>query len=103
MTRCQAHENACVVWQAAIDKTCSSRNHFVLYAYFQCKESPECWDVFCSELCHLYCTLVKQTTPVSVVLWGDIGLHQTKSKIATVFGLGGQHFEGSRWGPSSTI
>jgi len=98
MTRCQAHENARGVWQAAIDETCSSRDHFVLYAYFQCKESPECWDVFCSELCHLYCTLVRQTTPVSVVLGGDIGLHQTKSKIATVFGPGGQHFEGSRWG-----
>ena len=34
------------------------------------------------------------------VLWRDIGLHQTMSKIATVFELGGQHFEGAKWGPS---
>ena len=80
MTRRQAHENVCDVWQAAIDETCSSRDHFVLYAYFQCKVFPNA-GMFLHKLCHLYYMLVRQTTPVSVVLLEDIGLHQTTQRL----------------------
>ena len=53
--------------------------------------NPQNAGMFLHKLCYLYCTLDGQTTPVSVVLLGDIGLHQTRLKIATDFGPGGQH------------
>ena len=52
----------------------------------KCKESPECWDVFLQRVVSLYCTLVKQTTPVSCGALGRHWFASAKSKIATVFG-----------------
>ena len=95
MTRCQAHENACGMWwQAAIDETCSSR---ITSSFTRTSTQgvPRMLGCFLHKMCH--CN-VRQTTPVSVVLGGDINLHQTKSKIVTVFSPGDQHFEELRWG-----